>query len=194
MKSDPIFGTADQLCAYTGAVLGQMADIAAPYAHTAADAATYPTQVGPHLRHTIEHYETLARVVGQLQAGGAADADTVTDYDARERDSQLETDPQLALARIARLTALLGQPGAVPTDTLLVTVRVLTRGGLQGEHNFITPSTVGRELMFLNSHATHHFAIVQGYLGAQGQTLGAGLGKAPATVAYEQQQRTLNKG
>jgi hypothetical protein len=192
MKPEPIFGTADQLCAYTGAVLGQMAGIATPYVRQTPDAEAYPTHVGPHLRHAIEHYETLARVIGQLQAG--ENADTVTDYDARERELRLDTDPQVALARIAQLTALLGQPGAISANTLARKVQVLTRGGLQGEHNFNTPSTVGRELMFLNSHATHHFAIVQGYLRAQGQTLGAGLGKAPATVAYEQQQRNQSKG
>ena len=68
-------------------------------------------------------------------------------------------------------------------------VDVRTRGGLQGEHNFSTRSTVARELMFLNSHATHHFAILQGYARQRGETLGTGVGRAPATVAHEQRQR-----
>jgi len=68
---------------------------------------------------------------------------------------------------------------------MLQRVDVYTRGGLKGEHDFCTVSTLAREIMSLNSHATQHFAILQGYARARGQTLGSGVGKAAATVAHE---------
>jgi len=66
---------------------------------------------------------------------------------------------------------------------MLQRVDVYTPGGLKGQHNFCTASTLVREIMFLNSHATHHFAILQGYARERGQTFGSGVGTAPATVA-----------
>ena len=80
----------------------------------------------------------------------------------------------------------IGSSAGLNESTMQQVVNVYTRGGLKGEYNFCTPSTLAREIMFLNSHATHHFAIMQGYARERGQTLGAGLGKAPATVAHEQ--------
>jgi len=94
------------------------------------------------------------------------------DYDARQRDQRLETDPEVALKRIGLLQHALG---GIPDPLLERSVDVHTRGGLSGEHNFSTRSSVARELMFLNSHATHHFAILQGYARQRGETLGAGL-------------------
>jgi len=180
-----IFGNASQLATYTHAVLSQMAGVVHLYAD--GDRAAYAEHVGPHVRHIIEHYETLANALGSSEAGG--DVAPVVDYDARERNMQMETDPDVALVRITDLQTALGDKGNPQNPWLDRPLDVRTRGGLQGEHNFSTRSSVARELMFLNSHATHHFAILQGYARQRGETLGAGVGKAPATVAHEQRQR-----
>lgn len=113
-------------------------------------------------------------------------SDETADYDARERNMEVETNPLEAIRRVGLIDAALGRRSGLDDAAMLQIVHVYTRGGLKGEHNFCTPSTLAREIMFLNSHATHHFAIMQGYARERGQTLGAGVGKAPATVAHEQ--------
>jgi hypothetical protein len=179
MTVNNICGGAAQLCAYTRAVLSQMADMVQPY--VGGPAKTYGEHVGAHLRHIIEHYETLANALAS--SAPSSSQVCVSDYDARGRDPFLEADPEVALTRISLLHHALGD---IPDPLMDRPVDVHTRGGVQGEHNFSTRSSVARELMFLNSHATHHFAILQGYARQRGETLGVGLGRAPATVAYEQ--------
>jgi hypothetical protein len=176
-------GTVAQLCDYTSAILGQMTSVVEPY--VGLRSADYAEHVGAHMRHIIEHYDTLVRAIQALQAG----ATTIckADYDARERNLEVEANPLEAIRRIGLIAATFGSGSGMKTQDMAQPVQVHVRGGLNGEHDFCTLSSVARELMFLNSHATHHFAILQGYAKARGQTLGAGFGKAPATVAYEQQ-------
>ena len=190
MTTNSTCGSATQLCAYTSDILTQMIGVAQPYVESRQQ--TYGEHVGAHLRHIIEHYETLAHALTCSES--CSNRACVVDYDARERNIRVETDPQVALDRIG----LLQRAFEVINDPLMErAVDVHTRGGLQGEHNFSTRSSVARELMFLNGHATHHFAILQGYARQRGETLGAGVGRAPATVAYEQrlqhEQRELVK-
>lgn len=175
-------GTATQLCAYTAAVLSQMVSVIQPY--LSERQSEYATHVGAHIRHIIEHYDTLAQ---SIMAGNVSkEAVCSADYDARERSIEVETNPQEAIRRIGLIDAVFGSRSGLDDAAMLQVVHVFTRGGLRGEYNFCTPSTLAREFMFLNSHATHHFAILQGYARERGQTLGFGVGKAPATVAHEQ--------
>lgn len=180
-------GNAKQLCDYTAAVLVQMVSVVQPY--VGVQQPDYATHVGAHTRHIIEHYDTLVKAWGTVQAnpGVACQAD----YDARERNMEVETNPLVAIRRIGLIDAALGSRSGLSEADMLHIVHVYVRGGLQGEHNFCTPSTLAREIMFLNSHATHHFAIMQGYARERGQTLGAGVGKAPATVAHEQRVNNI---
>jgi hypothetical protein len=175
-------GTASQLCDYTTAVLAQMISVIQPY--VAAQRPDYTAHVGAHTRHIIEHYDTLVHAWAVVQKTSASVCQA--DYDARERNMQVETNPLEALRRIGLIDAALGGSSGLDEAAMQHSVLVFTRGGLSGEHNFCTQSTLAREIMFLNSHATHHFAIMQGYARERGQTLGAGVGKAPATVAHEQ--------
>lgn len=177
-------GTAAQLCSYTSAILGQMTHVIEPY--VGIRSTDYAAHVGAHMRHIIEHYDTLVRAVTASCKGAATSC--VADYDARERNMQVETDPLEAIRRIDLIADTFGVNSDLNVWNMEQVVRVHVRGGLNGEHDFCTLSSVARELMFLNSHATHHFAILQGYARERGQTLGAGFGKAPATVAHEQQR------
>jgi hypothetical protein len=175
-------GTAAQLCSYTSAVLAQMVSVIEPYGGSRQP--DYATHIGAHVRHIIEHYDTLTNAWAAVQTGSQVICKA--DYDARERNLKVETNPNEAIRRVGLIEAALGGSSGLDEAAMQFGVNVYTRGGLQGEHNFCTLSTMAREIMFLNSHATHHFAIMQGYARERGQTLGAGVGKAPATVAHEQ--------
>jgi hypothetical protein len=181
-QSPNTLGTAVQLCNYTQAVLTQMVSMIQPY--LGAQQPDYAAHVGAHMRHIIEHYNTLVNAWAAVQMNPLAIAKA--DYDARERNLEVEVNPHEAIRRIGLIEAACGGSSGLDEAAMLHSVQVFTRGGLQGEHNFCTLSTLAREMTFLNSHATHHFAIMQGYARERGQTLGAGVGRAPATVAHEQ--------
>lgn len=141
-------------------------------AHDAPGAPAYGTYAGAHVRHVIEHYEAL------LFAPQAS----LVDYDARSRDRAVEHSTALACSRLLRLAQRLFDWPAV---ALAAPIRVRTRGGVFGEVALCNLSTVGRELMFLASHAVHHFALLQVYCLQHGISTAPNFGKAPATVAHE---------
>ena len=137
-------GCAAQLCRYTAAVLAQMASVIQPY--LGARRPDYAAHVGAHIRHIIEHYDTLAKAL-TLDRSDLLAAH-VADYDARVRSLELEGDPSQALKRIALIDAVFGERAGLTDAAMLHAVHVYTRGGLAGEYNFCTPSSLAREIMF----------------------------------------------
>ncbi len=143
-------------------------------AHAAMPAADYSTHSGPHLRHVIEHYEAFTEHIGSHSV----------DYDTRARDRTPERDLKVAQARILRIQQ---QLAALDTAAISEPIAVHLRGGLGGEENFVSFSSLSRELLFLASHAVHHYALIQLHCKAQGICLGEDFGKAPATVRHARQ-------
>lgn len=162
-------GDAERLLQFNCSLIDQALALVA--AHEVPGAPAYAQRTGPHLRHVIEHYEALV----------LRDADDVVDYDRRPRDRELERDPRLARARLCALKQqLAGWPDAVLAQPLSVN----GQGGPAGEFDFATVSSIGRELVFLASHATHHYALLQLYCEQQGIATDPNFGRAPATVAH----------
>ena len=143
-------------------------------AHEHAEAPAFADYAGAHVRHVIEHYEALLL---------RPDADVI-DYDNRPRDRELERCTQRARARLQRLQQRLR---AWPAVSLAMPIRVSSRIGAAGEFEFETRSSVGRELVFLASHAVHHFALLQVYCREHGLSMGSRFGVAPATLAHQLQ-------
>jgi hypothetical protein len=163
-----------RLLAFNQQVLGQA--LALVQAHQTGQP-RYEGPAGSHLRHIIEHYEALV-FPGTAQ---------VVDYDKRPRDRELEVNPTLAKSRLNTLQdALRGWH----QRTLDEPVRVLGQGGSTGEFDFAVSSSIGRELVFVASHAVHHFALLLTYCQQHRMPVPAHFGKAPATVAYEQASAT----
>jgi hypothetical protein len=140
-----------------------------------ADEESFPALVGPHLRHIIEHFDALLDGAEQGQVH----------YDERERDATLERSPRLAMQRLAQARRRFAQ---WQSTQLLTPMCVYTRGGLEGELRLQTESTAARELVFLTSHAVHHFALLKPACVALGKRLSPSFGKAPATLAFEREQ------
>jgi hypothetical protein len=158
------------LLAWNLELLEQALGLVAWYRRPGAPA--YAGLVGSHLRHVIEHHEALLL---PRRPG-------VVDYDSRPRDPQLENLADIAAVRLARLKDCLVPALAARLDE---PVRVRCRGGLDGRFEHALPSTVARELAFVASHAVHHFALLAAHCQRIGVPLGAGFGKAAATVAHE---------
>ncbi len=166
-RADP--DPAERLLRFNDEVLAQGQALACAHEHIAG--LDFGARAGPHLRHVIEHYEALVLRPHPHQA----------DYDTRPRDRDLEQSPALARQRLARLRAELAR---TPAADLLEPLLVRTLGGVDGRWPMATPSTLGRELVFLASHAVHHFALLREHCARHGIELPLHFGVAPATVAH----------
>ncbi len=127
--------------------------------------------IGQHLRHVLDHYHALS----SCEHG-------VIDYDQRRRDNPVETSKALALAEIQRtlhrLPLLVDQP-----------IRVRSEVSPHAQHVEETNSSIKRELLFVTSHAVHHFALIAMLLRLQGMAVPMDFGVAPATLTHQRQQQ-----
>jgi hypothetical protein len=103
------------------------------------------SSIGMHLRHTIEFYTCLFQ---GLSFGKV-------NYDCRQRDKLLETNPQYANVLISSHIALLGTE--CTTDSELDLEVLLSENG---ECTSI-PTTFFRELAYNLEHSIHHLAIIK---------------------------------
>lgn len=137
----------------------------------------FADQIGPHLRHIIEHYESL---LAGLELG-------VIDYDNRTRDRALEQDARLAQQRCEQLADTFGDRLSRAWPNAVV---VAFDGGLDGGDRFVSHSSPLRELLFVAGHAIHHYALLRLVLKQRGLVLPENIGKAAATIRYEREQHS----
>lgn len=166
---DPMPADAARLLHFNRQLLDQALALCA--AMSLRGAPPYARPVGAHLRHLIEHYEAL---LFAPQPG-------FVDYDRRPRDGGLERCPIQADERLRALQQQLAHGAGLDLQAPL---QVLGQAGLAGELAFQVISSVGRELVFLASHAVHHFALLRGFCIANGIDIAPDFGHAPATVAH----------
>jgi len=161
---------AKRLLQFNSAVLGQAVSLVA--AHRQSDELAYSYPIGAHLRHVIEHYEALL----------LRKEPRVVDYDSRPRNRELQRNPDVALRRLRLLLRRLDEWTGGSLDA---PVQVLGRGGLAGDFGFAVISSVGRELVFVASHAIHHYALLKPHCIQRGISIPAHFGRAPSTMAYQ---------
>ena len=134
--------------------------------------ACYNSSAGGHLRHIIEHYFSFfnGAHTGKI------------DYEARARDSLIETDPAYALAQLESVCDRLQRL----TDAAVLHVRSESVQGKM-EPVWCTSSTL-RELEFLLSHTVHHYALIGVICQLAGQSMPKNFGMAPSTLRHLQTQ------
>ncbi|MCV6603729.1 MAG: hypothetical protein OIF34_00375, partial [Porticoccaceae bacterium] len=104
------------------------------------------------------------------------------DYDKRGRDPQIETNRDHAKATIGRIIDGLKQlPG---NDTPIKSAIKVTVEGTTP----VQASTVGRELIFLHGHTTHHHSLMALIMRLQDKTVDSEFGFAPSTLKYRSEQ------
>ncbi len=177
MQSSPMNTSAQSLWHYNALLLGQAAGMVARLQREAQAGFVYAQAVGPHVRHVIEHYQALLH---------ALSSDTAcVDYDARNRDLRVQTDPTQTLSALGHLMEKMKSLAANESLNLETPLTTRLKAGSQGELELSVTTTLGRELLFLSSHSVHHYALLAQYCRAAGVELGHDFGKAPATVAFE---------
>ena len=123
--------------------------------------------VGGHVRHCLDHVRALERAI---ETG-------VVDYDARDRDTQIEIDHTLAWAL---LLSARRRVAAVPASVLArpVVVRTRLHTGMQPVEVL---SSLEREVSFVIAHTIHHCATIAVLAGVTPERLPDRFGIAPST-------------
>ena len=132
----------------------------------------FSSHIGQHMRHALDHYVALEKA---LKTG-------IVDYDVRQRDSDIETDRGIALATWHRLRQVLTDLFESGVDTK---VTVKTEISSQQQLSVDVDSTLARELIFVASHAIHHFSLMGVIASLQGLEVPDLFGIAPATVSHQ---------
>ena len=131
----------------------------------------FNASIGGHYRHCLDHFRSL------LDA--AMDGDL--NYDHRERGTLIESDRFAAL----NATRELRESFALLDPILLgrqLNVTCKTSYATSGSQ--VSPSTVGREIMYSVAHAVHHYALIGFMAGVMGLDMPDGFGVAPSTLKH----------
>lgn len=129
------------------------------------------SSIGEHIRHVLDMYHSL-------EAGLRV---AVIDYDSRRRGDAVEFTRQKAIEEFRYFIAMLND---VSERDLRVPISVKTEVSLTGSVSITVLSNLMRELVFVASHAVHHYALINAIARLQNIELTSTIGVAPATASY----------
>jgi hypothetical protein len=130
-----------------------------------------PHRTSGHLRHIIEFYQCFLDGL----------RDSHIDYDARRRDSLIETRRDYAAVSIRRIIHALESSREIRQERI-IWVRIEDCDGAVRDP--FMESSVSRELQALSSHTIHHFALIAMTLRLHGVEMDPDFGMAPSTLRY----------
>jgi len=131
----------------------------------------FPSSIGTHIRHVIDHFTALREGI----------AGAHIDYNVRMRFNDVELFPETAIARLEDIRNWLDD---INTDEFDTSVKVTSEIDLSRKHSTSSSSTLGRELVFVSSHAIHHYALIRVMCSLQNKSLPEFFGYAPATISH----------
>ncbi len=133
--------------------------------------AVFNASIGGHYRHCLDHFTSLLRGTGT----------DLVDYDHRDRDLRIETQPNYALFVTRDLRERLN---ALTSTALAASVHARCEVSYEHGDSPITDSSLARELAYCIAHAIHHFALIAVMARLMNVTLPPNFGVAPSTVAH----------
>lgn len=128
----------------------------------------FHSTIGAHFRHVLEHYRCL---FSQLESGTFC-------YDDRERDQLLECDIGYAARTMTELKSALSTFDERAFEASYLVQDEQSAGTIK--------TTLQRELLFLQSHTMHHYAIIGAMARAFGRQPEDDFGVAIATRTHQQ--------
>jgi len=126
---------------------------------------------GQHLRHILDHY---VAIIEGLDIG-------LIDYDKRTRGGVIETDIAAASALILEIETFLL---SLTDNQLQEKIQLSTEVCVVKKKVVVVNTTLARELVFVGSHAIHHFAMIDQISKAQQLVTPEQFGIAPATATF----------
>ena len=135
-------------------------------------AVAFDASIGGHYRHCLDHFRSLL--------DSATDSDL--NYDQRERGTLVESDRFAALNATREL-----REGYERLDPIFLMrpLNVTCKTSYATNGSQVSPSTVGREIMYSVAHAVHHYALIGVMCGVMGLKMPAGFGVAPSTLKHQ---------
>jgi hypothetical protein len=143
-------------------------------AYTARLPAAFNASIGGHYRHCLDHFRSL------LEAAQVGDLN----YDHRERGTLIENDRFAALNATRELRAGFQE---LDSDCLARRLNVTCKTSYAANGSQVSPSTIGREIMYVVAHAVHHYALIGIMGGLMGLKMPPGFGVAPSTLKHQEQ-------
>jgi len=131
----------------------------------------FTSSSGEHMRHIIDHFLSLK----------LSNKNSVVDYDLRNRKSDIESNKDFALQQLLIIKQWLLSLDEAILDLKL---NIKTEVSLSEKHSALIISNFARELVFVTSHAVHHFSIISIAMQMQELTLDDSFGIAPATATH----------
>ena len=132
----------------------------------------FNASIGGHYRHCLDHFRSLL--------DSTPDGDL--NYDHRERGTLIENDRYAALNATREL-----REGFERLDPifLLRPLAVTCKTSYATSGSQVSPSTIGREIMYSVAHAVHHYALIGVMGGIMGLKMPPGFGVAPSTLKHQ---------
>lgn len=131
----------------------------------------FPSSIGAHIRHIIDHF--LAIQSG-LSAGHI-------DYNKRHRQNQIEQFPQLAIEQLQSIVRWISE---LTDEVRESKIQVTTEIDISHTKSASCESTIERELIFVTSHAIHHYALIRIICNLLDKQIPEFFGYAPATITH----------
>ena len=167
------------------------------------------SSIGAHFRHILDMFRALTDKIADGQFGkSTADESQMLeenvrslssfvsseesgvdciDYDYRRRGHCVESQRSVALDELRDILKVMHSLRANHSKDLIKAdqpLEIKTEVTLNSTHSIFLTSTVLRELIFVSSHAVHHYAVITIIAKLQGIRLVDHMGMAPATVSY----------
>lgn len=148
----------------------ELIDMAAPVYNRVSDIAT--SSIGKHVRHILDHLLAYQKGVesGRL------------DYNLRNRETDIETEPSLAREYLSQFLEWLSG-----TSEQNLQLSVVTEVSTRAACNVELQSNSHREIVYLVNHAYHHIALATSVARSLDVATPDRLGLAPATATYLRQ-------
>jgi uncharacterized damage-inducible protein DinB len=143
-------------------------------------ALAFNASIGGHYRHCLDHFRSLLNSASEGHLN----------YDHRERGTLVEHDRFAALNATRELRERYER-----LDPSLVSraLHVTCKTSYATSGSQVSPSTVGREIMYTVAHAVHHYALIGVMCGIMGLKIPPGFGIAPGTLKHQENVATDRK-
>lgn len=135
----------------------------------------FASSAGAHMRHILDHYSALK---DGLACG-------LVNYNKRNRHSDAESCPNIALQMWQEIELWLKDVSQLDADLV---IDIVCETSINETKNNQTKSTLARELVFVSSHAIHHFSLLAVINSLLGNIDESDFGIAPSTASYRRQQ------
>ena len=139
-----------------------------------------PQTIGAHVRHIIEFYQCFL---------SGLDTDSIN-YDRRKRDPKCEKSISSAVDVLLNIKEEMVRLKENTSSEINLTLNAYT--DTNGSVIKVKTSVI-RELLFLQSHATHHMAMINLLLQQSGHKSSGDFGVATSTLIYRKQQEAPSK-